>query len=282
MRKSIAEHILSQLAVPIPAELDFNSSVASSARPQTPQLDLRAPNPTEPSLPPSAEITSIEPLYVHAQRELEDMFRAMHPCFEGRESEDNWKARDNNVLKMRRFLKGNAPQDHHVFFVAEMKNMLDGILKVANSLRTTTSTNGCLLAQELARTLGSAIDPMAEILLRGFEKMCAATKHIAAQNGNATIDIILANASYNVRHVQHVFAATGDKNVQPRQFAAGWLKTILKKQSHNKSHFEHSGGLDLAEKSIKKGLTDANPKVRELMRGTYWAFAQTWPTKAEA
>ena len=236
----------------------------------------------EPSLPPSVEVAEIEPMYVYTARELEDLLRQMPPCFEDREKEENWKTRDNNVLKLRRLLKGNTPTDHLTIFVAGIKGLLDGILKVAHSLRTTLSTNGCQFIQELARTLGPAIDSMAEIILQSFEKMCSATKHIAAQNGNVTVDTVLSHVSYNVRHMQHIWAVTGDKNVQPRSFACEWLQTMLKRVVQHKSHFEHTGGLELADKSIRKGLADANPKVRESMRATYWVFAESWPDKAEA
>ena len=206
----------------------------------------------------------------------------MQPCFEGREDESNWKARDNSVLKLRRLLQGNAATDFQAGFVAGIKNILDGILKVPNSLRTTMSTNGCQLVQELARTLGPAIDPMVEILLQNFVKMCSATKNIASQNGNATVDAILSHVSYNVRLMQHIWQACQDKNVQPRSYSSLWLKTVIKRHAHNKQSFDHAGGLDIAEKCIRKGLNDANPKVREGMRGTFWLFAETWPARSEA
>ncbi|EOD43616.1 putative heat repeat containing protein [Neofusicoccum parvum UCRNP2] len=214
--------------------------------------------------------------------ELEDLFRDMHPHFEGRETEHNWLPREKSVLKIRRMLKGNAPTEHESVFIAGVLSLRDGILKVANSLRTTHATNGCQCIQELARTLGPAIDPMVEILLQNFIKMSANTKNIAAQNGNVTVDTIFAHASYTNRMMQHVGFAIADKNVQPRTFSAGWLKTLFQRNAAHKSHFEHTGGLDSTINVIKKGLADANPKVRENFRATYWAFAKIWPGKAEA
>lgn len=205
----------------------------------------------------------------------------MQPHFEGRESEANWMPRDNSILKLRRYLKGNAATDYYTPFTNNIRQMLDGILKVANSLRTTMSSNGCHLVQDLARILGAGVDTMVELLMQNMMKLCSATKNIAAQNGNATIDILLSHVSYNVRLVQHVWNAVQDKNVQPRQFAAGWLKTLMRRQTHNRGQFEHSGGLELVEKCIKKGLSDANPKVRETMRGAFWAFAQIWSDKGD-
>jgi CLIP-associating protein 1/2 len=226
-------------------------------------------------------MSSIEPLYAHTQRELDEIFREMHQYFEGKESEQNWIQRDKSILKLRRLLKGNAPSDFLLAFVAGIRALLDGIIKAVNSLRTTMSTNACQLIQELARTLGPAMDPTVEILLQNFIKMTAATKQISANNGNVTVDTIFQNVSYSHRLLQHVWIACQDKNVQPRTFAAGWLKTLIKKHSPHKAHFESSGGLDIAEKCLKKGLTDANPKTRENMRATYFTFAQVWPNRAE-
>lgn len=228
--------------------------------------------------PPPTEAVTMDPIHIYTQRELDDVFRDMAPHFEGKETEQNWLARDKNCTKLRRILKGNSPTEFQGAFVAGIKSLLDGILKVANTLRTTMSTNGCQLVQELAKTLGPIIDPWVEILLQSFIKMCAATKNIAAQNGNVTVDAIIQNASYSSRLLQHVSMASQDKNVQPRSHSAGWVKTLIRKHT---SHIEHSGGLDTLDKLIRKGVTDANPKVREAYRSTYWTFALVWPQRAE-
>ncbi|KAF2998879.1 suppressor of tub2 mutation [Curvularia kusanoi] len=264
---------------PTPAPAPVRERPLPAARAKTLQPDMGFADSMSAELPPPTEAVSMDPIHVYTQRELEDIFRDMAPPFEGRENEQNWIGRDKNTLKLRRILKGNAPTEFHQAFVAGVKSLLDGILKVANTLRTTMSTNGCQLVQELANTLGPAIDPWVEILLQTFIKMCAATKNIAAQNGNVTVDALLSNVSYNNRILQHVQFASQDKNVQPRCFSAGWVKTLIRK---HKSHIEHSGGLESFDKILRKGLTDANPKVREAYRSTYWAFALIWPEKANA
>lgn len=210
------------------------------------------------------------------------MFKEMHQHFEGKETEQNWMFRDKSVLKLRRLLKGNAPSDFHSAFLIGIKGLLDGILKVANSLRTTMSTNGCQLVQELARTMGPGIDAMTEILLQNFVKTTSNTKQITAQNGNLTVDTIFSYVSYHQRLLQHVWIAAQDKNLQPRTFAPGWVKTLIKKHSGHKSQIEHSGGVDIIEKCLNRGLSDANPKVRESNRSAYWMFSQVWPERAES
>ncbi|KAF1992443.1 hypothetical protein K402DRAFT_366641 [Aulographum hederae CBS 113979] len=275
VRKTIQDHIISQLQPNI-AEPDFKASTISLP----PMSDASMRDSVMSDVAPPAEAVPMDPLYVHTQRELEEIFRDMAPFFEGKETEQNWSNRDKSVLKLRRLLKGNAPAEFHVPFLVGIKGLMDGILKVANSLRTTMSTNGCQMIRELAGTLGPAMDPMSEIPLQSFIKMTAATKTIASQNGNATVEAMMSNLSYSARLMQHVWASIQDKNVQTRTYAAGWLKILIKK--HPKSQFDHAGGLELLDKCIKKGLADANPKVREGTRATYWTFARSWPEKAEA
>ena len=237
---------------------------------------------SEAAQPPPQETVQMDPMYVHSKNELEDMFRDMLPHFAGKETEQNWTPRDKSVLKLRRLTKGNAPSEFHQVFMAGIKSTIEGMLKVATSLRTTMSSNGCQLVQELARTLGPAIDPHVEMFLQTFVKMTAATKHIASEQGRVTCDAIFQHCSYHVRLMQHIWNAAQDKNAQTRQCAPEWLKIILKRQVSYKSHFDSSGGLELADKCIKKGLDDANPKVKEAMRGVYWTFAKGWPDKANA
>ncbi|KAK8187805.1 clasp N terminal-domain-containing protein [Phyllosticta capitalensis] len=271
VRKTIANYIIANLGLPGSVEVDLKASTASAV--PEPEAEAHAPPP---------EVMTMDPMYVYTQREVDDMFRDMLPCFEGRETEHNWLARDRNVTKLRRLLKGNAPTEYLQTFVPGIKSLLDGIIKVATSLRTTMSTNGCQLVQELAKTLGPSIDHMVEILLQTFIKMSANTKTIAAQNGFVTVDTIFAHTTYTARMMQHVGFAVADKNVQVRSAAAGWTKTLCQKNATHKAQFEHNGGLDSAINMIKKGLGDANPKVKENFRATYWAFAKIWPDKGEA
>lgn len=284
MRSSIADPILSQIGISAHAPARAQEADLAASTRSLPALDhlsqfAESLN-SEDAKPPPQEEVPMDPIFVHSHREVEDIFRDMNPHFEGKETEENWLLRDKDILKLRRLTKGNAPSDYHTAYMTGLKHLQDGTLKAANTLRTTMATNGCLLVQELAKTLGPAMDSMVEIYLQSFIKMCAATKHIAAQHGAQTTDTILQYVSYNRNLMQHVWAAATDKNKQPRQYAAGWLRTLLNKQAGSKTHYESSGGLELAEKTINKGLHDADPKVKESMRATYWTFARIWPDRA--
>lgn len=280
VRKTIESHVVSQVGLRNSVEPDLAaSSISVQTAPDLSHTVLGDSIMSE--FPPAQETVPMDPLYVSDQRELEELFRDMLPSFEGRESEHNWMVRDKNVMKIRRLTKGNGPTEFRAAFVPGVKSCLDGILKVANSLRTTVSSNGSQCIQELARTLGPGLDPMVEILIQNFIKTSAATKKIAAENGNATVDIILQNVSYSARLMHHMLLSFQDKNVQTRSYASGWLATLIKKHANQKAHIEHSGGLDVAQQCLKKGLADANPKVREGTRGAFWQFARVWPDHAE-
>ncbi|GAB1319001.1 suppressor of tub2 mutation [Madurella fahalii] len=237
-------------------------------RPVTPMLDSRP--------------DQVEPTYVNTQRELEEILREMHLHFDGRETEQNWMKREESITKLRRLIAGNAATDFGEHFLNGLRALLDGIIKAVVSLRTSLSKEGCSLVQDIARAYGPAMDPMVELLMQTFIKLTAATKKISSQQANVTVDTIISRVTYNARIMQHIWLACQDKNVQPRLYASGWLKTLLNKEAHHKNHVEHTGGLDMIEKCIKKGLGDANPGVREKMRPTYWTFAGIWPAKAEA
>ncbi|KAJ4300287.1 suppressor of tub2 mutation [Collariella sp. IMI 366227] len=258
---------------PAPARPALAASVSSLAvRPKTPN----PPTLTEVGPEP------VEPSYVNTSRELDEILKEMHFHFEGRETEQNWLKREESITKLRRLVAGNAATDFRDPFLIGLKALLDGIIKAITSLRTSLSSKGCFLIQEVAKAYGPTMDPLVELLMQTFVKLTAATKKISAAQAHSTVDIIISRVTYNARLMQHIWGACQDKNVQPRLFSAMWLKTLLKKEAHHKSHVEHTGGLDLIEKCIKKGLGDANPGVRTEMRGTYWTFAGIWPARAEA
>lgn len=249
-------------AEPVRPNLATGTSSAAPERPITPILDR-----------------TVEPMYVNTKGELDEIIRDMHYWFEGKETEQNWLKREESMGTLRRLIAGNV-SDFQDVFLNGVRGLLDGIIKGITSLRTSLCKEGCALVQDVANAFGSAIDPMVELLMQTLLKLSAATKKISSQLANSTIDIILSKVTFNNRLLQHICSACQDKNVQPRLYATGWLKTMIIKEQH-KTHIENTGGVDLIEKSIKKGLGDANPGVREKMRATYWTFAKIWPARAE-
>ncbi|KAK8932179.1 hypothetical protein H634G_04660 [Metarhizium anisopliae BRIP 53293] len=262
-----ADSLPSQLSQTSRSTLVASVSSLGSERPITP-------------MPDAAD--AVDPQYVNTNRELDDIFKDMAWFFEGKETEQNWLKREQSINTLRRLNAGNAATDFLDVFVSGLRAMLDGIIKTINSLRTSLSKEGCGLIQEIAISLGPAMDPMVELLMQALVKLSAGTKKISSQMANVTVDTIISRVTYNQRLMQHIWGASQDKNIQPRTYATGWLKTVLKKESGHKSHMEHTGGVDLMEKCIRKGLGDANPGVREKTRSAFWAFWGVFPARADA
>ncbi|KAL4895933.1 clasp N terminal-domain-containing protein [Aspergillus ambiguus] len=226
--------------------------------------------------------SKLEPFSIDSPRQLEELVKMMLPDFEGRETEANWMARERNVISLRRITLANAPHDFPQAYIASMRTVIDGVFKVVNSLRTQLCNNGCRLIRDMAKVCRSKIDPMVELIMQHMVKLCGGMKKITAQVANMTVDVVLQHVSYTSRLLQHISGACEDKNVQLRLFAAGWLKTIITKQATHKLNVEHSGGADIIGRCIRRGLTDANPGVRESMRSTFWAFARVWSKRSNA
>ncbi|KKY21468.1 putative heat repeat protein [Phaeomoniella chlamydospora] len=222
---------------------------------------------------------NIAPLWVDSKQHLDEWMMSGRSYFAGKESEQNWSKREESINILRRVTKGNGPTDERLAYCGNMYVLVECILKAINSLRTTLSSSGCDLIQEMCAAVSHGIDCMADLLLYDLVKLCAATKTIARNKANDTVDAIVGSASMNKLIVNHVWQAAQDKNVQPRRFAAGWLKTLM--QAHRQG-CNKSGCLDLIDKSIRKGLEDANLDVRKDMRVTYWTFAQLFPDRAQS
>ena len=221
------------------------------------------------------------PMDIDSKRDLEDFFREIRPHFEGKETEDNWTLRERAIIKMKRFAMGNAPHRYRDTFIGGVRGLLDGILKAAISLRTSTSLAACHLIQEVAKVAGANLESGVEIILQTMVKACGNTKSIAAGNANITVITIFEHVPYNARLLYHISAAVHDKIVRPRIYATVWLKTIIDRHASHKSVIEHGEGLVTIMKCIRDGLNDSSKDVRDSMRPTYWSFWLVWPGKAD-
>ena len=292
IRKAIAAYIVARLGLPAtaveeapPPHPEHEASrpvVKSGAKSVTGSIAGSMASSAYVASMPGSDLEDLEPLYVNTNRELEEIFDAMVNAFEGKEAETNWVQRDENATKIRRMLRGNAYRDFQPAFLTKLKSVMDGILKVVNSLRTTLSNSGCQLVKDLAIIMGPGLDPFVDIFLSNMVRLCANTKKIASQLGNLVAATILTHVSYHLKLLQHIYQACQDKNVQPRSYAAGWIQVILEAHADHKAQIENGGGLDVLVKCIKRGLADPNPGVRESMRNTYWKFALIWPDHATA
>ncbi|KAI4288326.1 MAG: hypothetical protein L6R35_002404 [Caloplaca aegaea] len=208
-------------------------------------------------------------------------FHDMQQYFLDKETEANWLKRDESIILLRRYAIGNILQEPDIehLFVDGIKPLVPGIIKAINSLRTTLSTHGCELVEDLARA--KEFPHIMESVFPHLVKLCASTKKIAASKAEQTANTIISHSPYHLYFMKEIWSACQDKNVQPRKSAALWLKTFVSRHRQHKASFEKGEGLPLFEQCLKKGLSDGNADVRKSMRPAYWAFIRLWPQRSE-
>lgn len=287
VRKQTADAILAQILSPT---LDANRLVASEAKvtlsaiPRgTDELEYKSVARST-SRMGQVQISDdgISPVYIASQGDLERTFAAMMPCFEGKETEHNWLAREQSILKLRGMLRTGVSDQLYDGFLAGLKNVLEGIFKATASLRTTLSIHGLHLVSELARRMGEGFDSLAEPFIMYIIKMAGLTKKLAATASQVAVREILIHASYRHKFLDLIWQNVQEKTVTTRAFMCGHLITILEVHGipPRKHLIEAHGGLDIVERILKKAVPDQNKDVREKAREALYLVEKIWPSLA--
>ncbi|VVT58264.1 uncharacterized protein SAPINGB_P006119 [Magnusiomyces paraingens] len=229
---------------------------------------------------PRYEIEEFPAEYCHSLDNFRREITLMAPCFEGKETEANWTKREAGVNKLRGLLRGNIAQETPDQYCLALKELSQGIIKAASSLRTVLSTSACQLIKESFMMLGSNLDSISDIYLSATIKFASLAKRITSSNGMMAASAIVAKSSYSVKAINLIQSSLGDKNAQPRLFAAKLIRLELFCHRTIKSIVDSTGGREIMERCIVKGLADANTGVREEMRLAFWAYNELWPTQA--
>lgn len=114
--------------------------------------------------------------------------------------------------------------------------------------------------------------------------MASLTKKIIAQQSQATVTIIMKNATAQPRLLLPLLWNTlQDKAIQTRQYAMGHVKTFLDVHAlRARNAIESAGGVEILEKCLKRGLADQNPAVRDQARHAFWPFEGIWRDRGRA
>ncbi|KAL1915537.1 uncharacterized protein VTP21DRAFT_6661 [Calcarisporiella thermophila] len=226
--------------------------------------------------------SNISPIYVNTSKELETEFSKMVSDLKGKETEHNWSIREKHVHHLRALVIGNAYSSFPDTFLQGLKAVMEGFTGLLHSLRTTLSVATTRLFIDLATNLGTALDPFQEHILSNLLKLTSLTKKIVAQAGANAAITLLRSTSYHFKSIQQLWVAMGDKSQQTRLYAMQFIRVVLATHGQQDAgQIERSGGLELLEKCVKKGLGDANPKVREVTREVFWMIWEVWRDQGE-
>ncbi|KAI8090888.1 clasp N terminal-domain-containing protein [Gilbertella persicaria] len=98
-------------------------------------------------------------------------------------------------------------------------------------------------------------------------------------------NLFLSNTQFHTKIVMLLCKTINEKNVQLRQYAATYIKTIL--ETHGSKDAIRSVIAEKLEVNqsiesfLRKGLADGSPHVREASRQTYSVYYDYWPDAAE-
>jgi len=224
--------------------------------------------------PPTSAI--IHPVFVSGLRELESIFSKMLAPWEGKETEHNWQAREANLNTLRGMIKTDVHVQYPADFITGLKSISEGLLKSLASLRTTMAVGTCNVFVEIS-TLGSALDPLVDIILPPLLRMAAQTKKIVFQASQAAVSALI-KSTYHPRVLQYLSVCVNEKTVQARIAGISRIKEFLDFHAQrSKTQIESGGGLGIIEKVLRRSLADASPVVRETAREVFWNCSTIWP-----
>ena len=210
----------------------------------------------------------------------ENMLSNFQTHFEGKESERNWKQRQELIIKLREILRGgNLLQDYSIEnYLYLIKEVKECICKGMLSLRTSLSNNSCQLVKDLGLFIGAYLDfSLVETFLNSLIKLTSARKIIQHQNANVAIIALLLYTSLNPKIFNMLIATSQDKNIQPRVYTGNWVQLLILKnydpQDKELLHYI----VDSLESVIIRGLSDPLPLVKDAMRNSFWTLCELEP-----
>ncbi|KAJ3089054.1 suppressor of tub2 mutation [Quaeritorhiza haematococci] len=225
---------------------------------------------------------------VASLRDLESEFSNLIAEFRGKETEENWESREQAFQRLRGLVRGNAAGMDG--FVPLLKGMVDPLVKSIASLRTALVMTACSTVADLSTFLTTKLEPLVDPLLVNLLKLTSQTKKIVVNACIAAITTLLRNSTSpssssqqqtTTRNLGYFYSSLSEsKNGSARCSAAGFVKVVFEEMLKGGS--AGGSGIDLVEKCMKKGLSDALPAVRETSREMFAMYQTAWPEKAES
>lgn len=236
----------------------------------------------KPSLNLSQEWSSVNgKSYANIESLRADLTNLMTPFSSVKETEQNWKLRQANIIEIRRILWGNCPRENLEAFLAICKELpfIDSISKASLSLRTTLSIAATQLIRDMCDILNENMPLfMIEPLFQNLKALLSSTKKINSQNAAYCLLVLIKSIGFHNKIFQSCFMLINEKNVFPRLCSSLLLRLFLIKYN---TTTKLESNLIYMEEWVKKGITDAQTSVRESMRITFWYFYKCYPKEAK-
>ncbi|KAL7311769.1 suppressor of tub2 mutation [Mucor circinelloides] len=202
--------------------------------------------------------------------------------FRGKETDSNWEVRQAFFTNTRLFLLSDCANDCKDELVAKLHETIPGIYNTIKSIRTTLIEEALSLVEAIGARVGESINMHTnEAILRFLMNESCVTKKATATRTFEATNNYLTKIKFRPKVLTFLCARAQEKNPQLREYAFGYIKTVL--SIHGPAHRSRIENADLTQAvadAIQKGLVDAAPTVRTACRTTYYVFEQYWPTAA--
>ena len=213
----------------------------------------------------------------------DDLENLLQAFISSKETEQNWKIRQSNILKIRSMFHLNEKLilEEKVEFVNILKSMnfIDCMSKAALSLRTTLSLNTCQLIKDIIILLKDSLTiSILSHLFAMLKTLLSSTKKLSSQMGYYCVLIMFLNVDFHSKLFHDSLLLINEKNVVLRNTSAIILRILLIKSNHT-SKLE--ANLVYIEEWLRKGIADSQTQVRESMRITFWYYYKAYPTNAK-
>ncbi|KAJ3362281.1 suppressor of tub2 mutation [Allomyces javanicus] len=215
-------------------------------------------------------------------RDADREFDALAAVLAGKETESNWEKREDALRRLKGLMKSSglgtndgwsADQEIADAVAAGLRRILDDFLACSLSLRTALVVTACAALTEVCLALGHALDTMAEPIVTTMLKLLGSTKKLVHMNGATALASLLVSVTLKPRIMDKLTVNMDDRNMQIRTYAITLVYEILlalKDALAAGEDLPRFPILDYVEKSIRKGVADQNPQVREVSRDCFW------------
>ncbi|CAI4055020.1 Stu1p SKDI_02G0740 [Saccharomyces kudriavzevii IFO 1802] len=243
----------------------------------------------------SSKDSSTKKNYESLNQLQQDLENLLVPFQNIKETEQNWKLRQSNIIELDNIISGNVPKNNPEEFVTIMKEvqLIELISRATSSLRTTLSLTALLFLKKLIHILNDNLSlSILDQIFVIFKNLLSSTKKISSQTAfHCLITLIIDINHFHNKLFQLSFLLINEKTVTPRFCSAILLRSFLVKFNDSNLLFNNSNtvsptsklenNLIYIEEWLKKGISDSQTTVREAMRLTFWYFYKCYPTNAK-
>ena len=204
----------------------------------------------------------------------------MFELFKGKETEQNWQKREARLKWFKDKILDSECLDSEELVEHNIKYFVDAMLQSCFSLRTSLCLSGLSVMCNFIKTYSTQfIDSVAEQIFNGLVKASYQSKKMISLEISNAFHILFEKTSHGTRFIPQISALIDDKNVNLRENCIQSLVIILLRTK--KEHVEKSGHLHFVEKCLDKGLSDAQPHIREQHRDLFLIYQNIWQNNAK-